>query len=277
MTLRTSKALLCVAALALPLAAGAQDLGFSPDITAELGSGPSALLDDDDVGIDDGAGGVQGPVAPSLPANADVIGWHGLPGADSYLSFDITVALPGLPAPVEPRDVVFFDRSTATYAMLFDGSASGVPSNARVDAVSEDAGGDLLLSFDTTVSLPGGVVADDEDVVRLGAGIYTLVFDGSAAGVVSSTDLDGVHDVIGGPLLLVSFDTSGSVGAVVYDDEDVLAYDTGSGTFALFFDASTTDPADWPAADLVALPEPGAGSGLGAGVLLLALAGWRRR
>jgi hypothetical protein len=97
-------------AIASPWAADAQ-VGFSPDITADLGSGPSATLDDDDVGIDDGAGGVGGPALPPLPPNADVIGWHGVPGgsADSYLSFDITIVLPGLAAPVEPRDVVLFD------------------------------------------------------------------------------------------------------------------------------------------------------------------------
>jgi len=226
-------------------------------------------------------GGVKGPLLGAglglIPAPAEIGAWHGLPGGDSYLSLDITVALPGLPAPAEPRDVVEFDRASGTFSLVFDGSAAGVPSSVRVDAVSQDLNGELLLSFDTTVALAGGVVADDEDLVRYDGVVYAMVFDGSAAGVASSTDLDGVHDIVTGPLLLMSFDTSGSVGGVVYDDEDVLEYDTATGIFTMFLDASATDPVDWPSADLAALPEAGAAGAVAGGWLVAGLAVWARR
>jgi hypothetical protein len=154
-----------------------------------------------------------------------------------------------------------------------------VPANAQVDAVSVDGGGLLLLSFDTTVSLGGVGFVDDEDLVQsAGGGLYAMVYDGSAQGIAPSLDLDAAQANPPGPVLWLSFDGSGAVGAVSFDDEDVLAFDTGALTYAMYFDASLSDPADWPAADLVAVPESGVTLGLAAGAgLLAALRRLRRR
>jgi hypothetical protein len=137
---------------------------------------------------------------------------------------------------------------------------------------------DLFFSFDVTVSLPGVGVVDDEDVVRYSGGIYTMAFDGSVAGVPSGVNLDAAHGVTSPPGLLVSFDASGIVGGVYFDDEDVLRYTTGLGTYAMYFDASLSDPVDWPRANLSALPEPDFALAIASGVALLAGARrWRRR
>jgi len=165
------------------------------------------------------------------------------------------------------------------YTIEFDGSAEGVPAGADVDAVTRDASGDLVLSFDTTVNV--GVVADDEDLVRFDGSSFSLALDTSALAV--SPAFDGALDVDGvdarpGGVFALSFDASGSAGGVVFDDEDVLSVDPAAPSVAMAFDASSVH-AGWPAADLdaVMLPEPGAAAGLAAGGLLLARLSRRRR
>lgn len=255
-------------------------VAFAPDITALLGTGPAAVVGDDDVGLDDASGGVTGFAIPpgTFPANVEVSGYDLLPTGNRLVSVDTTSALPGLPpgTPAEPNDVVEFAPATGLFSVYFDGAAAGVPAGARIDAVAVDAALVLLLSFDTSVALPGVGAVEDEDVVSYTAGVFGMVFDGSAAGIASGLDLDGVDWVGGPPSLLVSFDASGSVGGVTFDDEDALRYALGPGSWAMYFDASLSDPVDWPAADLVALPEPALLPGLAAGAALLAGCGRRR-
>jgi hypothetical protein len=256
---------------------------FSPDITANFGTVLPALVTDEDVARDDAAGSVT-PFIPTgtLPPQVDVDGFDLQPSGASLLAVDVTVALPGLPPgmPAEPRDVVSFDPITGVFTMVFDGSTLGVPMGARIDAVATDfTTGDLLLSFDTSVTLLGVGAIDDEDVVaHLGAGIFAMVFDGSANGVAAGLDLDAANRVWGTDLLQVSFDGSGVLAGVPFDDEDVLDFDLVAATYAMFADSSLSDPVDWPPADLVAVPEPpGVAALLPGAVLTLALARRRRR
>jgi hypothetical protein len=250
---------------------------FSPDITAEFGTVGPDLVEDDDAAADDAAGGVI-PVLvamlAALPSGAEIgaLEISSAPGVGALLSVDTTVSLPGLPpaTPLEPRDVARFDPTTSSFSLFFDGSLNSVPSGVRLDALTLDAANDLVMSFDTTLALPGAGVVDDEDLVRFSGGTYSVFFDGSAEGISRDLDLDAAHlDAVG--KLLLSFDATGAIGALRFDDEDVVAFDSGAMTFALHFDASLSDPSDWPRADLVALPEPDAVSGLGAGVVALSL------
>jgi hypothetical protein len=193
-----------------------------------------------------------------------------LTNGDQLLCFDTGIELPG-PVVAAPGDVARYDGST--YTIDFDASANGVPDGVRCDAVTVDASGDLVVSFDVAVELPGPITAHDEDLVRVdGASSYTLLFDGSAEGVPEVADLDGAHLLANGDFA-VSLDITATVGGVDADDEDVLQYEPGPMTWSLAYDGSTQD-ADWAAADAdaIALPEPGflllLGSGI-AGLLLI--------
>jgi hypothetical protein len=251
-------------------AARAQSVvSLSPDVTIALGSGPLVVADED-VAVDNQLGVVVVEGLGSLPENADVTAFGMDSARGRLLAFDTTVMLPG--GVVAGRgDVVRYDG--ATYGIAFDASAEGIPASAMTDAVSIAPDG-LLLSFDTTVDL-GGLAAADEDLVRWNGSGFVLAFDGSAAGVDSALDVDGAEDV-GGGTFLVSFDTNGSVGGVVFADEDILRFD-GS-TWSLELDASTLD-ADWGPADLDALlvPEPDGPTMFGAATLWIVFAAWLQR
>jgi len=136
---------------------------------------------------------------------------------------------------------------------------SGQMSDARADAVSSmprigplGPTGDrvILLSWDISVKLENGTIIDDEDL--WGPGNNGLFFDGSAAGVDTALNLDAAHYLPGTDRLLLSFDGSGIVGGIPFDDEDVLRYDRSGQTWSMAYDASTKDVA-WVPADLDAL------------------------
>lgn len=269
-------------ALLAPAASAQNPAVFSPDVTALLGTIAPILVEDHDVAWVDAAGAVS-MVTPSpfFPANVEVAAFHHTvpPFGIPLFVLDITVPLAGLApgAPAEPRDVVSYDISAGPFpfSLVFDGSANGVPLNTKIDAVTTSAAGDLWLSFDTTLELPGVGFVDDEDLVEF-TGAFSMVYDGSANGVAPGLDLDAAgRDPISGDLLL-SFDASGSIAGLPFDDEDVLVFDLGTLTYASYFDGSAAD-VDWVQADLIAVPEPGAGLTLLSGAAALALLSQRAR
>jgi hypothetical protein len=259
---------LLLAAWAAPRSALAQAVvSGSPDITIGLDGG-TVVTSDEDVAVDNSSFVLLENLG-ALPEASDVIALGGNASGDRLIALDITSSLPG-GIIASPGDVIRYDG--ANYSIEFDASAEGVPAGARTDAASIAPGG-LLLSFDTTVDLDG-VIAADEDLVRWDGAAFTLVFDGSAEGLADGLDADAGQD-LGSGAFLISFDTSGQIGGVNFDDEDVLRFDGSAWT--LEFDASGAH-ATWAAADLdaVMVPEPGFGGLVVTGALWLGLAGRRR-
>ena len=221
------------------------DVRSSPDITVDLSG---TIPDDEDVLADDLTGTVTLLNIGSLPGQADLDGYHRLPSGDQLFSLDTTAQLPG-GLTAAPGDVVRFDGTT--YTLEIDGTAEGLPSNALVDAVGMIEGGDLLLSFDITVSVDG-ITVDDEDLVRFDGVTFSLFLDGSGAGVTAALDLDAVHHLDPNGHLLLSFDGSGTLGGVDFDDEDVLEYDPVGATWEMAYDGSVQH-SGWPQGDLDAV------------------------
>ena len=262
-----SIALFC---FAIPVLARAQDaISASPDVTIDLGS--SAIVRDEDVVVDDPIGIVALENLGPLPDSSEVIALGLDVNGDRFIAFETTTMLAaGVIA--QPGDVIRTDGSV--YSIEFDASAVGLPSGVKTDATSLSANG-LLLSFDTTVDLGGGLIVADEDLVEWNGSSFALLLDGSAAGVSSSLDIDAGQD-LGGGTYLVSFDTSGQLGSVVFDDEDVLRF--GGSNWTLELDASALNAA-WNAADIdaVMLPEPGSWLLLAPGIAMLTACRFRRR
>ena len=258
--------LICICRPAPSLAQ--QVVSASPDVTIQLGAADLTTTDHA-VAADNQLGVVALQNLGTIPESADITGYSDAGGGTFLFSLDTTAALSG-GVVASPNDVVAWNG--ATHSLLFDGSARGIPSGTQVDAIGFSNG--LVLSFDTDVSLPGGIAAADEDLVKVIGGTYTMVFDGSTAGIDPSLDVDGAQALAGGGYL-VSFDTGGTVGAITFQDEDILRI--VGGTWSLEFDGSNAD-ADWGPADLDALqvPEPGVGIGVLAAIsLLVGLGRWR--
>jgi hypothetical protein len=217
------------------------DLSASPDTNLDLGG---TVVKDDQAALDDLGGAITLQTFASVSENADLVAYERASNG-TLLAFDIFVILPttSTDITVRPSDVVRFDGSD--YTLVFEATAAGVPDGVRVDAVATD-GADLLLSFDTTVDLGGGLTVTDEDLVRWDGASFTLFLATSTAGIDPALDLDGAHRLKDGNLLL-SFDGSGSVGtpAVYFDDEDILEYDPVGSTWELAYDASA-QAAAWP-------------------------------
>lgn len=234
--------------LAASLPAGAatplRSIAVSPDVALALAG---ATLDDEEIAEDDLAGGAIVSLPAPVPAGADLTGYHRLSSGDELLSFDVSVALPGFTA--WPGDVV--RRSGSAYTLAFSATFHGAPFAAAVDAIGAVGEGDLLLSFDTTLAI-GGILVQDEDLVRFDGASFALFFDGSARGVAAGLDLDAVHHLDRNGHLLLSFDGGGSLGGLVFDDDDVLEFSPGSGTWELAYDGAAFHPG-WEAADLDAL------------------------
>jgi hypothetical protein len=255
-----------VLAVTLGSAASAQsNVVYSPDITVEL-SGTVAA--DEDVADDDQMGTVGLLDLGTLPGAVDVDGYE--TDADEHLfSLDTWATLPG-PLDVAPADVVSFDG--VSYALAFDSLTEGIPAGVNVDAVSM-SGSDLVLSFDVTVDLGGGLVVDDEDLVTFDGTDFALLLDGSTEGIDRSLDLDAASvNALGH--IFVSFDTDGSVDGGPFDDDTVLRRTPAGWTNV--FDASSTHPG-FANGDVIALPEPGLAVQMGTSLLSLFLINAVRR
>jgi hypothetical protein len=87
------------------------------------------------------------------------------------------------------------------------------------------------------------ITADPRDVVLSDGASHCLVFDGSAESVTAGARIDAIGSGAASELLL-SFDTSGTLGSVSFDDEDALDYDAGGPTWTLAYDGSARD-ANW--------------------------------
>jgi hypothetical protein len=210
---------------------------------------PIRIAWDDEAAVEEGLE-LFDRVAPlGLPAEADLAALHARDDGSHWVVLDTTAELaPGVFA--GPGQVARIGLGETS--IVFDAYAHGVPNGVAIDALAVDAADRLWLSFDTTVLLPDNIVAEDEDLVAWDGAAWALTFDGSATGVPTELDLDAVH-VLASGRLLVSFDGSGLVAGRLVHDESVLEIDPASGRTALVplgvFDA-------WQGADLDALTLP---------------------
>lgn len=242
--------LLALATAATPAFAANE---ISTDITVDLGG---TIAADEDV-VEDAGGAATKIDVGTLPAAADVIGYSVAPNGNVVFSIDIAASLPG-GVDVTPRDVVRWNGST--YSIELAGADHSIPAGAEIDAIGYYQG-DLIISLDVTATL-GNVTGDDEDLFRLAdttPDVWELFFDGSAEGVPAGADLDGADVLDASGNLALSFDISGTVGGVAFDDEDILEFAVAGGTWSKRYDGSSAFPALAAAdVDAVFAPEPAA-------------------
>lgn len=234
----------------LPLAgpAWAQGIEISTDIPVKVNGG---FVDDHQVFV----GGSSNPVG--LPVGlaggaTDVDAYQRLSGGEQLYSTNHSITLAG-GILAQRGDVVHYDGNSESLA--FDASAVGLPASADVDAITVNDTGDLVLSFASTLEF-GGSTFGREDLASFDGATFSLLFDGSAEGVPGALNLDAAALRLSDGHLLLSFDSSGVIDGVFFDDEDVVEFDPTGGSWSLLYDASAQDLA-MRTTDVVAVPEPG--------------------
>jgi hypothetical protein len=163
-------------------------------------------------------------------------------------------SLPGL-GDVNPDDIVRYDGSA--FSFVFRGEDVGL-GGADIDALSFLGDSELLMSFASTVNLPGLGSVGSSDVVQFvadqsgdfSAGTFSIYFDGSQVGLSSSsTDNVVAIDLLDNGNLLLS--TAGEVVVTAEDGstlparrEDILEFTPTSlspqttGSWTLYLDGS---------------------------------------
>jgi hypothetical protein len=160
----------------------------------------------------------------------------------------------GAAGEIYDEDILSYDG--ADFALVFDGSAVGLPANVDVDAfdfVDADA---ILISFDKPVSI-GQLKVDDSDIVKfeatsLGpdntAGTFSLFLDGAAVGLTTSSENVDALTLLPDGTLLVSTEGRAKVPGlnrnIRAEKEDILAFtpvrpgDYSSGAWSLYLDGA---------------------------------------
>lgn len=146
-------------------------------------------------------------------------------------------------ATYKDEDLVAYDANAETFSMFLDGSDAGIPESEDIDAVCfEIDTTNLLLSFDTTTTLPGPLTVDDDDIVRYASGIFTKLYDGQTdLGIPESADVNALYQ--SGANLYFSLDkttTLNGAGA----DEQIWIFDMVSSNIVAVLDMGLESRAD---------------------------------
>jgi len=223
-------------------------LVHSFDVTVQRGGGAGPTFEDEAAIVETPAPAWSAVSLGTLPAGADLTALHHGNDGRWYFSLDTFAHLGTIDA--GPEDVVAWNGST--YEVVFDGSAAGIPAGASVDAVSEGPKFGLLLSFDVTIPV-GMLAADDADILAWDGMSLSIAFDSASAGVPASLDLDALDVDATDDSVYVSFDVSGKLGGVDFDDHDLLHFDGMTWTKVSYpgLGQAGTDAADLDAADYV--------------------------
>jgi hypothetical protein len=214
-------------------------LHHSFDVTVQRGGGAGPTFDDEAAIAETTAPAWTATALGSLPAAADLTALHQASDGRWYFALDTFVDLGAVEA--GPEDVLGWNGSA--HALVFDGSAEGIPAGAAIDAIAQAPGMGLLLSFDIAVPI-GAEVADDADLVAWDGSNLTIVFDASDYGIPDALDLDALDVDATDDSLYLSFDGSGRLGGVDFDDHDLLHFDL----------------ATWTKVDYPGLTQPGTGA-----------------
>lgn len=172
-------------------------------------------------------------VETALPAGVQLSALHRRPDGVWLFSLSHPVTLGA--AEYEPRDIVSYDG--VSFTMHLDGSATGIPDDARIDSLFLDGGGAPVFSFDVPVNL-GGTEYSRSDLVRYSAAVFSLHWGAGVTGVPAGSNLVGAGRDSGGTLV-VTFDIPTNLGGTEYLPGQLVRW---NGTF---FSSYSTDPA-WP-------------------------------
>jgi uncharacterized protein YuzE len=133
-------------------------------------------------------------------------------------------------------DLVAYDPSTDTTTRLFDGGNLFTNTNEDIDAVHVLANGNIVLSTEGNATL-GGLTFGDDDLVEYdpSTDTATLLFDGGNLFSNNGEDIDAVHVLANGNIVLSTEDNA-NLGGLTFGDDDLVEYDPSTDTATLLFD-----------------------------------------
>jgi len=193
------------------------------------------------------------PIPTSTPASADTQSQSS--ESQLYISSTTNGYVGGIS--FQDEDVLTYNNSSGIWAMYFDGSDVGL-SNVDVDAFTQLDNGTILLSVDTSITLPGVGTIDDSDILLFTsdstgwstAGTWSMYLDGSDVGLsTDGEDVKAVHILNDGRILISTYG-SYSVSGLSGNDEDLLAFTPAQlggntqGSWSLYFDGSDVGMTD---------------------------------
>lgn len=169
-------------------------------------------------------------------ANRNVDAVHVASDGSIYLSTDSPAAIGALS--FQPEDIVRYNPATGGATLFFDGSTR-LASNRNIDAFHLLDNGQFILSVSGGSETLGGLTFGVADLVRYNPATdtATLLFDG-AVRFGAARDIDGVHQLLSGDLLL-STTSSATLGGLSFGPEDIVQYTGSSDTATLVFDGSS--------------------------------------
>jgi len=139
---------------------------------------------------------------------------------------------------VPPEDIAQYDGATRSWSRYFDGSDVGL-AGRTIDAMAVTSTGDILLSFNEAITIPGltggpnGLWVGAEDIVRfrpvgLGentAGTFAFYFDGSDADLTTPDEnVDAIAILPSGAIGISTTGTPAIAALPFTADEDILAF-----------------------------------------------------
>jgi hypothetical protein len=194
--------------------------------------------------------------------NVDAV--HMIANGHILLSTAVGAVLGGLT--LRDGDVVEYDPVNDIATVFFNEDL--FLSGGNIDAFAILDNGNLVLStaLDDTLA---GLLFRDGDLIEYDpvGGTASLFLNEDL--FVSDEDIDGVHVLSDGTIILSTQDNA-SIGGLIFLDGDLVRYDSTSDTATLYFAEATFGTGENVDGVFVPIPEPGTSSLLAPGLLLLA-------
>ncbi len=233
-------ALGCFAWAFCPQISGASELTrIVTSVDAAVNIESMAVRDRDllSVRLDGGSAYVPRSLGNLLPDGVDVDAISLLADNRVVFSTDVSFSAGGVEA--DDEDLVLWDR--ISLSLVFDGSVSGLPEKADIDAVHvlSLSPMDVLYSVDAPVEI-GGIVIADDDIVRFDGATHTVVRTGASliGDETARADVDALWFDPGGNEYVISLDVAieAGTGRTAADADDLVRWANGS--LLMYFDAS---------------------------------------
>ncbi|MEW6287691.1 MAG: hypothetical protein AB1509_15830, partial [Chloroflexota bacterium] len=143
---------------------------------------------------------------------------------------------PGVAGTADDADLYFW--SGTAFSRVFDATVAGVPATANVDGFDRVDATHFYLSFVADVTLPGIGTVQDEDIVYYNNGVWSVYFDGTAAGLTAANQDIDAFSISGGVIYFSTFGNTNPPGVGgTADDSDIYAWNGSA--FSRVFDATT--------------------------------------